>query len=316
MHAVLPDHHHGLGLWPDALQHPLAHPGTAHAGEPRDLAEDHLNLLLLGGGVLDGGLGQRTVEAHTPVIDALVDVVVEQLIIRQTAHGLGEGPHGPHVLFAVFNHLLHQRGVLAERAVALRDRQRPHQRSAPVVLHHAGPGEATDVLQAARRAVGAGLGRRAVEPLQRGLRYAKVGTDDVPEDQPLKGGVVRADLAVVDGDARRERMVRRPRLHVLVIEGVGHAEHLCGWVLGVVVHAPARQVAARAGFKVDPEHDVNAAGCRVGSAARRSPLDRATATCRRGFGGLSDLSRRGLVLLAVKAHPVHDVEHGREDAPV
>jgi len=50
-------------------------------------------------------------------------------------------------------------------------------------------------------------------------------------------------------------LIGRPRLHVIVIKGVGHAQHIGGGVLGVVVDAMTTQVTAATRFKVNPEHN-------------------------------------------------------------
>ncbi|MEN6664369.1 MAG: hypothetical protein ABFD85_10275 [Phycisphaerae bacterium] len=119
-HPVLVQDHQRAGLRPDARPDPFAHARRAHARQPGQLAEPRLDLLQLGGRIGDGGPGQRHVEPDAPVVDALVDVVIRQLVDGQLAHAFGEGPHGLHVLLAILDHLGHQRGVFAELSVRLR----------------------------------------------------------------------------------------------------------------------------------------------------------------------------------------------------
>ena len=176
-------------------------------------------------------------------------MVVGQLVRRQLPLRLADRAHGADILFAVLDHLGHQVCVVAERAVCLRDRQQADKLAAAMILAHPGTGKAPDILKATRRAVGAGLRGGAVELLQ-----PVVDLEDVPEDQALKRGVVRPDLALVVRDGLRERLIRQPRPHALVVEGVGHAQHVGAGVLRVIVDAALGQVAPAPGFKVDPEH--------------------------------------------------------------
>ena len=182
--------HQLLGLGSDTRQHPFAHLGRAHAG---DLALGHfghdlLNLDGLLGGVLDRGLAQRHVHQHATVVDLLVDVVILQFVIGQRAQGLADQAHHTDVLFAIGDHLGHERSVLAELAVGLRHGQQPDQLAATVVLAPVSASKAPHVLQRARRTVGTGLRCGADELLQ-----LEVDLEDIPEYQALERGVVGVD---------------------------------------------------------------------------------------------------------------------------
>ena len=250
MFAVFVDDHQLFGLVTDTRQHPLAHLHAAHAGDfaLSDVGHHVLNLDQLVLRVAHGGLGQGGVDQHAPVVDALVDVVVSELVSGQVAHGLGDGAHGVDVHLTVLDHLLHQRSVLAEVAVGLRDGEEANELRAAMILAHIGRREAAHVLERARGAVGAGLRGGAVELLK-----VEVDLQDVPKDQPLEGGVVRPDRALVLAHGLGERLVWCPSDDVIVIEGVGHAQHVSACVLRVVVHPSLGQVAPAAGFKIDPK---------------------------------------------------------------
>ena len=89
---LLTGFHQLQGLWPHAVDDPLAHLRRPDAG---DLALSHLGHDLLDfdqlvAGKLDGGVAQGHVHQHTTVVDALVDVVVGQLIRAQGAQGLAD----------------------------------------------------------------------------------------------------------------------------------------------------------------------------------------------------------------------------------
>ena len=74
--------HQLQSLWPHAVDHPLTHLRRPDAGDLTlgDLGHDLLNLNQLIAGELDGGVAQRHVHQYATVVDALVDVVVGQLI--------------------------------------------------------------------------------------------------------------------------------------------------------------------------------------------------------------------------------------------
>ena len=139
---------------------------------------------------------------------------------------------------------------MAEAPVSLRDGQQTNQLRSTMVFLHGRASEPTHVLQRAGRAVGARLRRRAVELLQLGLRDLVIGAQHEPEDQTFERSVVRADLAGVVGDSGGERLTGHPGYDLVVIESVGHAQHLRADVLGVIVHAPRRQVALAPRFKI------------------------------------------------------------------
>ena len=241
--------HQFLGLGSDTRQHPLAHLGTAHAGDLAlgDLDHDLLNLDGFLGGVFDGGLTQRHIHQHATIVDLLVDVVVAQLFLGQRPQGLADGTHGLHVSFAIGNHLLHERSVFTELAVGLRHGQQPDQLRATVVLAHVSASKAADVFKAARRAVGPGLSCGAVKLLQ-----LEVDLEDVPENQALECRVVRVDKASMIADSGGEFLRGDPCLHGAIAEGVGHAEHVSAGILRVVVDALGLQVTAAAGLEVNP----------------------------------------------------------------
>ena len=160
-----------------------------------------------------------------------------------------------------------------------------------MVLLHGRAAEAANVLQRAGRAVGAGLRRRAIELRQRRLADALVGAQDEPKDKPLEGGVVCSDLACVLRNAARERLVGRPCDDLVVVEGVGHAQHGRGAVLRVIVDAARAKVAAAARLEVKKKygHDVSqlltgAAGGGTAAPAFTLPYARRR---RRGSAGAS-----------------------------
>ena len=106
--AIFFNLHKVKGGWPNASAHPLFHLWRPHRG---DLAVGHfLNDLLylnhFGLGVLDRRLGQRLVQQHAAVVDALVDMIVRQLLGGQRAQHLADRAHGPYVLLAILDHLL------------------------------------------------------------------------------------------------------------------------------------------------------------------------------------------------------------------
>ena len=262
--AVLVDDHQLAGLGAHAVFDPRPHLGAADAG---DGALGHLThgLLDLGQflrGVARGGFAQRRIDQHAPVVDPLIRMVFGQFVVRHLAHGLADGAHGAHILLAVGHHLGHQRRVFAERTVGLGDGQGADQLRAAVVLLHGRAGEAPHVFKAAGAAVGPGLRCGAIELLQRRFGEALIGRQHIPEDEPLEGGVVGAYLAPVLRHAGREGLAWQPRHHVVIAEGVGHAQHLGAAVLRVVVGARAGQVAAAAGLEVKPEdHGETAPAC-------------------------------------------------------
>ena len=181
----------------------------------RHLCDDVLYLSQFSLSVAHGSQRQRPVKQHAAVVDPFVDVIVSQLFSRQRTLRLRYGTHGPHVLFAIVNHLLHQLCVLAELAVALRNGQRADQLSAAVVFLHGSASEAAHILKATRRTVGAGLRCGAVELLQ-----LKLDLKDIPEYQALKRCVVRVHQPLVIFDGPRERLTGEPRPHVFVIKCV------------------------------------------------------------------------------------------------
>ena len=183
-------------------------------------------------------------------------MVVGQFFSAQIAQGFGHCTHGAHILFAVSHHLIQQRGVFAEGAVSLRDRQQPNQLRATVVLLHVGTGEPAHVLQRPWRAVGAGLRGGAVELLDTGLCDTPGRAQDVPEDQPLKRSVVGTYLAPATDvviNSRWDWLSRLPCDNLIVAEGVAHAQDFCGRILRIVVCALGHQIAAAASLKVKPE---------------------------------------------------------------
>ena len=291
--AILHDGHQLERLGPHAVLHPLAHLRAAHArdGPLRHLSHDLLDLHQLVAGVFDRCVAQRQIDAHAPVVDALVDVVVGQLFGGQVTQALADGAHGAHVLVAIAVHLVQQRRIVVERPVSARNRQQADQLRPAMVLLHGRAAEAPHVLQRAGRAVGAGLRCRAVELRQRRLADALVGAQDEPKDKPLEGGVVCSDLACVLRDALRERLVRRPCDDLFVVERVGHAQHGRRAVHTIVIHASCAKVATAAAFKVDPAngHDVSqlltgAAGGGTAAPAFTLPYARRR---RRGSAGAS-----------------------------
>ena len=66
---------------------------------------------------------------------------------------MADGAHGTHILLAVFDHLLHELGVVTKG----RHAHEPDKLRTTVVLLHAGAAEATDVFERTRRAVGTRL---------------------------------------------------------------------------------------------------------------------------------------------------------------
>ena len=118
-----------------------------------------------------------------------------------------------------------------------------------MVLLHGRAREPANVFQATRRAVGAGLAGGAVELLQ-----LEVDLEDVPEDQALERGVVRADLAGMVTHLLGEWITGTPGHHLAVVEGVGHTQHLGAGVLRVVVDAAPLEVAPAARLEIKPEH--------------------------------------------------------------
>ena len=83
----------------------------------RHFCDDGLYLSQFSFSVAHRCLCQRPVKQDAAVVDALVGVVVGQLISRQRTLRLRDSAHGPDVLFAIIDHLLHQRGVFTECAV-------------------------------------------------------------------------------------------------------------------------------------------------------------------------------------------------------
>ena len=122
-----------------------------------------------------------------------------------------------------------------------------------MVLFHGCASKTPHVLKRTGRAVGARLRRRAVELRQLGLRDLVIGAQHEPEDQALKRSVVGADLAGMVGDSGGERLTGQPGHHLVIIKSVGHAQHFGADVLGVVVHAPRRQVALAPRLEIKPE---------------------------------------------------------------
>jgi len=114
-----------------------------------------------------------------------------------------------------------------------------------MVLAHRRAGEAASVFQTARRAVGAGLRGGAVELLQR-----VVLLEDVPKDEPLKSGVVGADLVACEV----RQWATGPHLNLAVIVRIRHAQNLCGETLRIVVDACAFEVAGALRLKINPDH--------------------------------------------------------------
>ena len=243
-------------LGPDARADPITHLGGPDAGDGalRNFTDDLLYLDQFGLRIVDRRAAQVNIDAHASVVDAFVDVVGVQLVVGQLALRLADRPHGAHVLLAIGDHLGHERRVVVERPVSARDAQRADERAAPVVLLHRRAGEAAHVLQRAGRAVGARLCCGAIELLQRRFADAKAGGQDVPEDQPLEGSVVRPDLAGVVSDARRERLAGRPRRDRFVIERPRHAQDRRAGVLRVIVDACGLEVAAASALEVKPEN--------------------------------------------------------------
>ena len=246
----------------DAVKNPFAHLGAAYR---RDLAasnflNSNLYFVSFRRCVLHRRHSQTFIKQDATVVNALIDVIIEQLVIGQLPLGLTDRPHGAHVLLAVRHHLGHQVFVVAECAVRLWDRQQPDKLAAAMILAHPRPSEPAHVFQATRRAVGAGLCCGAVELIQ-----IEIDLQDVPENQPLERCVVRAYLAGVVHDGLRERLAGPPRPHVVVVKGVGHAQHIGASVLCVVIDAAGTKVAAAPGFKVDPQ------GCHGASLTCYSP---------------------------------------------
>ena len=195
--------------------------------------------------VLLGRAGQRQIDLDAAVVDALVDVVVRQFLGRHVPDDRREGAHGAHVLLAVGHHLGHERGVFEELAALLWDRQQPDKLVASVILSDVQPVEAAHVLQRAGRRVAPGLRGGAVELLQ-----LEIDAQHIPEHKALKRRVMRADLALVVGNISGEWLTRHPGLHVAVVEGVGHAQHVGALVLRVGVDASGPKVAARARLEI------------------------------------------------------------------
>ena len=171
--------------------------------------------------VLLGRAGQRQIDLDATVVDALVDMVVRQFLGRHVSDDRGEGAHGADVLLAVGHHLGHERGVFEELAALLWDRQQPDKLVASVILSDVQTVKAAHVLQRAWRRVAPGLRRRAIE-----LFEGEIDAQHIPKHQALKRRVMRADLALVVGDISGEWLTRHPGLHVAVVEGVGHAQHV------------------------------------------------------------------------------------------
>ena len=198
-------------------------------------------------------MAKRHVHPHASVVDPLVDTVVRKLGRRQRPQALTDRPHRPHVLSAVLEQVLHVLlGVLEGRHAAL-----PHERRAAMVLLHAGTREPTNVLQRARRTVGARLRGGAIELLQTRLGHLEVRAEHIPEDEPLEGGVMGGDgVQILDTIPHgcRERLVGRPDLHVRIIDRPSHAEHPRARVLSVGVRPASDQVALGARLEVDPDH--------------------------------------------------------------
>ena len=103
-----------------------------------------------------------------------------------------------------------------------------------MVFAHTGAERAAYVFKAAGQAVGPRLRSGAIELLE-----LEVDLQHIPKDKTLERGVVRADLASVRCHTLRKRMLWEPRHDGLVVERVGHAEHLGAQVLRVVVDARA-----------------------------------------------------------------------------
>jgi len=250
------DGHQLERLGANTVLHPAAHLRTAHA---RDRALGHLfdnafDLFQLVAGVFDRRVAQRHIDAHASVVDPLVDVVVGQFFRRQVAQALADGAHGAHIGFAIGYHLGQQRRIVVERPVSAGDRQRADQLRPAMVFLHCRASEAAHVLKRTRRAIGARLCSGAVELRQRRLGHVMLGTEDEPKDKPLEGGVMGSDLSCVFRDPARERLIRRPRNHVLVIERVGHAQHRRTGVHTIVIHASCAKVATTFCLKITPQY--------------------------------------------------------------
>ena len=187
-------------------------------------------------------MAERDVHPHAAIVDPLVHMVVRKLISRQRPQALTDRPHRPYVLRAVLEQVKHVLlGVLERRHAALSD-----QCCTAMVLLHAGPREPTDVLERARRAVGARLCCSAIELLQTRLGHLEVRAQHIPEDEPLEGGVMGGDgVQILDAIPHgcRERLVGRPDLHVRIVDRPSHAEHPRGRVLSVGVRAALLEVA-------------------------------------------------------------------------
>ena len=112
----------------------------------RHLSDDGLYLSQFSLSVAHRCLRQWPVQQHAAVVDALVDVIVGQLISRQRTLRLRDSAHGTDILFAIVNHFLHQRRILTECAVWLRDGQQADQLTAAMVFLHGRASKAPDIL--------------------------------------------------------------------------------------------------------------------------------------------------------------------------
>ena len=249
--AVFVDRHELARFGPEPFGDPLTHARAAHGSQRAlgDLDDKRFNIFEFLLGVHDSGLAERHIDAHAAIVDLFVDVVIGQFRVRQLTHGGARRTHGAHVLLAVRDHLGHQLGVRAERAVGLGDGELADQRRASVVLAHAGAERPAEILKATGQAVGPRLRGGAIE-----LRQVEGHVEDMPENEPLKGGVVGADLALELGHALGERVRRQPRLHLVVVERIRHAEHLGAWIPRIVVYAAGPQAVAAARLEIKPQN--------------------------------------------------------------
>jgi hypothetical protein len=68
----------------------------------------------------------------------------------------------------------------------------------------------------------------AVELLQRRLRQVKIGAEDVPENQSVKGGVMDSYLAPVRkviADALRKRLAWHPYIYFFIVKRIRQTQY-------------------------------------------------------------------------------------------